>query len=77
LVRVGPNEVLTRDADAYRRICSVRSKFKKGPWYDAARVVEGQDSIFSMRDEKERDSLKTRLIPAVGSPKLQPHFSPR
>jgi len=65
IARVGPNEVLIGDAEEYRRICAVRSQFQKGPWYDAARVVPDQDSIFSMRDEKDRAELKSKLSAGV------------
>ncbi|TDZ27753.1 Cytochrome P450 monooxygenase lolP1 [Colletotrichum spinosum] len=63
LVRVGPNEVLFGDADTYRRISAVRSDFTKGPWYQLAKVVPDQHSLFSMRDDEQRRELKAKLSP--------------
>ncbi|KAJ5000721.1 Cytochrome P450 monooxygenase lolP1 [Colletotrichum sp. SAR 10_66] len=61
LVRVGPNEVLFGDADTYRRISAVRSDFTKGPWYELAKVVPDQHSLFSMRDDEQRKELRAKL----------------
>ncbi|KAK2777617.1 cytochrome p450 [Colletotrichum kahawae] len=61
LVRVGPNEVLFGDADTYRKISAVRSDFTKGPWYELAKVVPDQHSLFSMRDDEQRKDLKAKL----------------
>ncbi|KAJ0383676.1 hypothetical protein COL922a_010000 [Colletotrichum nupharicola] len=61
LVRVGPNEVLFGDADTYRKISAVRSDFTKGPWYELAKVVPDQHSLFSMRDDEQRKELRAKL----------------
>ncbi|KAF5526042.1 Cytochrome P450 monooxygenase lolP1 [Colletotrichum aenigma] len=61
LVRVGPNEVLFGDADTYRKISAVRSDFTKGPWYELAKVVPDQHSLFSMTDDEQRKELGAKL----------------
>ncbi len=66
-MRVGPREVLFGDAETYRLLSGVRSDFTKGPWYELARILPDQDSLFSMRDDGLRKELKAKLAPGVRS----------
>jgi len=65
LVRVGPNELMFSDAETFRKLSAVRSRYIKGPFYELARVVPGEDHLFSMRDEEKRRLLRTKMAPGV------------
>ena len=65
LVRVGPNELMFSDAETFRKLSAIRSKYIKGPFYELARAVPGEDHLFSMRDEEKRRLLKTKMAPGV------------
>src|SRR5262245_38628876 len=47
---------------------AVRSPYTKGEFYEFARVIPGEASLFSMRDEERRKVLKAKLAPGVSYP---------
>lgn len=49
IVRIGPNHVLLSDPDASMRILGPRSKYERGPWYDAFRIEPNRANIVSER----------------------------
>jgi hypothetical protein len=65
LVRIGPNLLLCSDPDELRRISGVRSKYTKGPAYDAGRVTEGDPHVASQRDPIKHKALKAKMGTAV------------
>lgn len=65
LVRIGPNLLLCSDPDELRRISGVRSKYTKGPAYDAGRVTEGDPHVASQRDPVKHKALKAKMGTAV------------
>lgn len=61
LVRIGPNELATDDPDVLRRMMAIRSKYSRGPWYNALRFEPGKDNLFSMRDDDAHLKLRNKM----------------
>jgi len=61
LVRIGPNELATDDPDLLRRMMAVRSRYTRGPWYNALRFQAGQDHLFSQRDDDEHMRIRNKM----------------
>lgn len=61
LVRVGPNTLITSDADTLRRISAPRSSHRRSMNYYAMRLNPGKDHIFSTREEKVHDELRRKM----------------
>lgn len=49
IIRIGPNHVLLSDPDASIRILGPRSRYERGPWYDAFRIEPNRANIVSER----------------------------
>lgn len=65
--RIGPNLLLTDDADLVRHMNAPGSKWTRSGWYDGVRLDPRYDSVFSARDEKLHADLRAKEIGAVGS----------
>jgi len=65
LVRIGPTDVLTGDAEAYRRIHAVRSPYTRSDWYIGTRVDPPNVNVFNGLDDEEHTELRTILSPEV------------
>lgn len=63
LVRLGPNQLVTNDPDVLRRIWAVRSKYKKGPFYEAVRFNPERDNLISMRNDTLHAELRAKMAP--------------
>ncbi|KAF2174256.1 hypothetical protein M409DRAFT_16520 [Zasmidium cellare ATCC 36951] len=63
LVRVGPNQLITGDAEQWRKMGSIRSSYTRSNFFEAARFRRGEDSVLSMRDEKAHTDLRAKLGP--------------
>ncbi|KAF9734264.1 hypothetical protein PMIN06_003056 [Paraphaeosphaeria minitans] len=61
LVRIGPNLLLCSDPDELRRISGIRTKYTKGPAYDAGRVTEGEPHVASQRDPAKHKALRAKM----------------
>ena len=61
LVRVGPNTLLTSDADVIRRMSAPRSSYCRSEFYFAMRLNPGRDNIFSTRNETLHDDLRRKM----------------
>ncbi|KAI9808771.1 MAG: hypothetical protein M1825_003924 [Sarcosagium campestre] len=61
LVRIGPNDLVTDDPDALRRINAVRGNYQKSHWYDAMRFQPKRDNVLSLRDGKSHQSLRSKM----------------
>lgn len=58
LIRVGSNELVTRNPDDWKKILAVRTKYCRGDFYDCLRVEPGIDNILSQRDDVLHSSLR-------------------
>lgn len=65
LVRIGPNELLSTDPDALRRMSSVRSLYTKGSFYESGRITPGVDNVVSIRDEDKHKDMRAKMWAAV------------
>ncbi|KAK4498583.1 hypothetical protein PRZ48_011241 [Zasmidium cellare] len=63
LVRVAPNQLITGDAEQWRKMGAIRSPYTRSNFFIAARFRAGEDSVLSMRDEKAHNELRTKLSP--------------
>ena len=63
--RIGPNLLLTDDADLVRHMNAPGSKWTRSGWYDGVRLDPRYDSVFSARDEKLHADLRAKEIGAV------------
>ena len=61
LVRIGPNVLLTSDADLIRRMFMRKSHYVRSKWYIAMRLSPGVDSVVSVRDEQTHEGLRRRM----------------
>lgn len=64
LVRVGPNALVCSDPYELRRISGIRSRYTKGPAYEASRVTDGEH-VVSQRDPAKHKALRAKMGPAV------------
>ena len=64
LVRVGPNELVTSDPDALRRILAVRTRYRRSDWFDSFQLDPGYDNVFSQQDNHLHHQMRAKL--AVG-----------
>ncbi|KAI0195845.1 pisatin demethylase [Xylaria flabelliformis] len=75
LVRVGPNELTTDDAEILRRAGAVRGSYGKDPWYVGTRFNPYHDVMFTTLDLPAHDKMKSRLGGTFGGreiPLLEP-----
>jgi hypothetical protein len=61
LVRIGPNHLLSGDPEVWRRMCGVRSPYRRGDWYNAMRFKPRSDNVVSTRLEERHDELKRKM----------------
>ena len=64
LFRIGPNQVITTDADVIRRIAHPKSAYNKSPFYQTFTFVPTQDNTFSLLDETEHSRRRTLFGPS-------------
>ncbi|KAF5520379.1 Cytochrome P450 monooxygenase lolP1 [Colletotrichum aenigma] len=64
VVRIGPNDLVTNDAELLRRMWAVRSPYRKGAWYQAVRFDPTRDNIISMRNDHDHNELRAKM--AIG-----------
>jgi cytochrome P450 len=73
LARIGPNHLLTSDAELLRRMQAPRSKYRRSIWYTTFRFRPRADNIISVVDEAKHDELR-RKMSAGYSGKEVPHL---
>lgn len=61
LVRVGPNTVITSDADTVRRMSAAQSPYRRSLNYYAMRLNPGKDHVFSTMDEATHNDLRKKM----------------
>ncbi|KAL8724299.1 MAG: hypothetical protein Q9166_008030, partial [cf. Caloplaca sp. 2 TL-2023] len=63
LVRIGPNDLVTNDADLLRRMSAIRSPYTKSEWYSGTQFDRSMNHVFSERDEARHRDLRNRMAP--------------
>ncbi|KAL8729758.1 MAG: hypothetical protein Q9181_004886 [Wetmoreana brouardii] len=61
LVRIGPNDLVTNDADLLRRMSAIRSPYTKSEWYSGTQFDRSMNHVFSERDEARHRDLRNRM----------------
>jgi len=76
LVRIGPNDLVTDDADILRRMNALRSPYVRSDWYNATAFSHELNHAFCETDERRHNELRNKLIPGVRSRQLdrRPRF---
>ncbi|KAI1171046.1 pisatin demethylase [Nemania sp. FL0916] len=75
VVRVGPNELMTDDAEILRQSGAVRGTYGKDSWYVGARFNPYQDTMFTTLDVPAHDKIKAQVGATFGGrevPLLEP-----
>lgn len=67
VARVGPNTLVTDDPEVVKRMWAVRSRYKKGDFYDAVRFDPTRDNIISERDDERHNELRAKMAAGVSS----------
>lgn len=65
--RIGPNLLVTDDADVLRHMAATESGWSRSEWYIAMKSDPRCDSVFSTRDEKMHAELKVKEAAGVGT----------
>lgn len=65
LVRIGPNEVISTDPEVLRMMSAVRSPYTKGLFYETGRIIPGEETVVSLRDEYAHKTLRAKMGTAV------------
>ena len=63
LTRIGPNDLVTDDADVLRMINGLRSPFVRSNWYNATAFSHDLNHAFCERDDALHTERRTKLIP--------------
>ncbi|KAK5079461.1 hypothetical protein LTR24_009251 [Lithohypha guttulata] len=63
LTRIGPNDLLTDDAEVLRMINSLRSPFVRSDWYNATAFSHERNHAFCERDDTIHAERRNKLIP--------------
>ncbi|KAH8200594.1 hypothetical protein TruAng_005246 [Truncatella angustata] len=66
LVRIGPNEVLSTDPEVLRMMSAARSPYTKGVFYETGRIIPGEETVVSLRDENAHRTLRAKMGTAFG-----------
>lgn len=65
LARIGPNHLLLSDPDSIRSILAARSRYTRGPWYDALRIHPHRANLITERDERKHQKLRHQMAAGV------------
>jgi hypothetical protein len=65
IARIGPNLLVTDDADLLRHMSAPRSRWARGDWYDGMKLDPRVNNVFSERDEKRHAELRAKMIAGV------------
>ncbi|KAF2643065.1 cytochrome P450 oxidoreductase [Massarina eburnea CBS 473.64] len=63
VTRIGPNRVLLSDPEETMRILSSRSRYERGPWYDAFKIEPDRSNIISQRDRPRHLHMRFQMAP--------------
>ncbi|KAK3320267.1 cytochrome P450 family protein [Cercophora scortea] len=62
VARIAPNIVLCSDPTELRRIWSVRSGYRRSPWYKGFRFDPRKDNVLTAMDNKEHHRIRAHLL---------------
>ena len=65
VARIGPNDLVTDDADLLIRMSAVRSPYSKSETYSGTQFDPELNHVFSERDETRHLELRRKLTPGV------------
>ncbi|RYC59556.1 hypothetical protein CHU98_g6655 [Xylaria longipes] len=65
-VRIGPNDLLTGDANVIRRINGVRSTYTRSDFYETPLMDPDHPNLFALIDTKAHDELKAKMSHGYG-----------
>ncbi|KAJ9203965.1 hypothetical protein DTO166G4_2685 [Paecilomyces variotii] len=80
LARIGPNHLLLSDPDSIRSILAARSRYTRGPWYDALRIHPHRANLITERDERKHQKLRHQMAAGYNGndiPSLEPTIDER
>lgn len=63
LVRVAPYQLITGDAEQWRKMAATKSRYTRSSFFTAVRFRKGEDNVISLRDEKTHTELRAKLSP--------------
>jgi cytochrome P450 len=69
-MRLGPNLLITDDADIVRHMAAPRSGWTRSRWYNGVRFDPRKDTVFSTRDEKLHTELKAKMTGAYNGKEI-------
>ena len=66
IARIGPNTVVTCDADLIRKMNALRgSTYTRGKWYKAFKLDAQRENLFTELDEEKHANMRARISPGV------------
>jgi hypothetical protein len=65
-VRIGPNDLLTGNADLIRRINGARSTYERSDFYKTPLMDPDHPNLFALTDTKAHDELKAKMAHGYG-----------
>ena len=65
LFRVGPNELVSNDPEAWRKILGVRTQYRRSDWFECVRFDPDRHSIATERNNKAHSKLRSKLSAGV------------
>ena len=71
LARIGPNDVITDDAETLRMINGLRSTYVRSDWYNATAFSHDLNHAFCERDDDLHADRRTKLIPGYSGREIE------
>lgn len=65
LSRIGPNILVTNDADLLRHMSGARSTYSRAAWYDGMRLDPRVNNVISERNDKRHNALRAKMASGV------------
>ncbi|KAI9648840.1 hypothetical protein NHQ30_003481 [Ciborinia camelliae] len=75
LARIGPNHLLLSDPSTIRKILANSTRYIRGPWYDAPRIVPHRANLVTERDERKHRVLRHQMAAGVRIIALSPYHT--
>jgi hypothetical protein len=64
-VRIGPNLLVTDDAELLRRMGGARSTYSRSAWYDGMKIDPRVNNVISERNDKHHNALRAKMVTGV------------
>jgi hypothetical protein len=65
LARIGPNILVTNDAELLRHMSGARSTYSRAAWYDGMRLDPRVNNVISERNDKRHNALRAKMASGV------------